>query len=185
MADNAQSMSSELDVIYDAAGKLCELGRFKRALRVYLNLALTYDHTWSMVALAHMYEKGEGTPRDMDASLMWSRRGAELGDPIARHNLAVYHRGRGDSVIARDMFQTLLDEGYEDAALELAKMYMVSQLETKRVIRYLERALRSEDQLSLNEREEAETLLAGLLPSPRPTPAKKPAAKKPAAKKKL
>ncbi len=183
MGDHATDQSTAIDALFIEANKSHESGRYKRAFRIFLHLATRYEHTAAMGNLARMYELGEGTQRDLDASLMWDRKAAALGCAIARHNLAIYHRGRGDTVAARDIFQTLLDEGNDDAALELARMYAVSPLETKRVIRYLERALRSKDGLTPHEREEAETLLAGLRPSAGRGISKKPAAKKSAATK--
>ncbi len=175
MGDDAKAQASTINALFAEADKAHEHGRHKRALRIYMHLATRYEETAAMGSLARMYEYGEGTQRDMDASLLWDRKAADLGCVSARRNLAIYHRGRGDTLIARDIFQSLVDdENDASAALELARMYLLSPHETKRVVRYLEQALRG-DRLSPYEREQAEALLGDIRPV-------KPAAKKPKSK---
>ena len=44
----------------------------------------------------HAYCDGDGTPRDYAQAARWFRAAAELGDPLAQHDLGVlYFRGQG------------------------------------------------------------------------------------------
>lgn len=76
-------------------------------------------------------------------------------------NLGVSHRRRGEIRAARDCFQAAMERGDGDAALELANLYLVSDLEVPRVLKLLQVALDSAN-VTLESREQAQALLLEL-----------------------
>lgn len=84
-----------------------------------------------------------------------------LGDDVAAFHVAVTYRVKGDARNARIWFERALRAGDGEAALELAKMYMISDLEHERVREYLTTAIDS-DSICEASREEAKALLAEL-----------------------
>jgi TPR repeat protein len=85
----------------------------------------------------------------------------EAGELTSLLNLAITYRMRGDMVSAKHWFEKALDSGDPEAALQLAKLYMVSEKEHETVRRYLELVINDELSLEVS-REEAVDLLKGL-----------------------
>ena len=73
--------------------------------------------------------------------------------------ICITYRNLGDVRTARYWFEKAVAFGDGDAALELAKLYMVSDKEIEDVKRYLKIAAESDD-ISPASREEAERLLS-------------------------
>ncbi len=108
-----------------------------------------------------MYGDGEGTPRSREKSLEWDSKAAALRSTTSMFNLGVTYRNAGDSREARRWFERLHVDGDGDASLELAKMYMVSDLEGERIKAYLLAAVQSSNVCEAS-REEAQELLDDL-----------------------
>lgn len=142
------------------ADALYDLGRYEEAFQMFLALAEQGD-LGGMNRVAVMYSVGQGTPCNFEESIRWDKQAAELGDVAALLNLGISYRRAGDVRQAKCWFEQALAKGDGEAALELAKMYLISELETQRVIDYLRLVLSSstvcEDSL-----EEAQRLLTEL-----------------------
>jgi TPR repeat protein len=153
-----------------AADKIFNAGRMTEAFKRFLHLAEKGD-TSAMTRVALMYEEGQGTARDVERSVLWNMKASKLGNTTGMFNLAIHHRGLGNSRLATALFEKALEGVDDEAALELAKMFLVSDLETGRVENYLRRVLES-PYVSESSREEALVLLddlekgKGISPSP-------------------
>ena len=66
--------------------------------------------------LAEMYEKGLGTPQDMQQALIWYKKSAELGNPKAEEKLANWDKSQENARKAKERAEA------EAAAAELAKV---------------------------------------------------------------
>lgn len=137
-----------------------ERGDFEEAFAMFLQLAEGGDLN-GMSRVACMYGDGEGTQRSREMSLEWDSKAAALGSTTSMFNLGITYRNAGDSREARRWFERLHADGDGDASLELAKMYMVSDLEGERIRGYLLAALRSSNVCEASI-EEAQELLEDL-----------------------
>jgi tetratricopeptide (TPR) repeat protein len=134
-------------------------GRLEDALKEFTAGAESGDPS-CMTRLAHMYSLGEGMVRiDLDVAEFWERKAGSAGDLTALFNLAITLRNRGRVSEARQYFELALDSGDISAALELAKLYMVSPKEQDTVRKYLDLCL-ADSALLESEQEEAHKLLA-------------------------
>lgn len=150
----------DLEKRFARASELYDQGSFEEAFREFLSLARLGDIS-AMTRVAEMYGSGKGAKYDFDESVGWDMRAAELGSPTALINLGVSYRSKGDARSARTWFEKAMKIGDGEAALELARMYSVSDLETERVKMYLALAVQSES-ISETSREEAKRLLGEL-----------------------
>jgi len=78
-------------------------------------------------ALADMYLRGEGRPKDLTEAARWFRRAAEQGNATAQYNLAtMYANGEGvprDTAQAANWYRRAAEQGDDDAQNELGRMY--------------------------------------------------------------
>ena len=149
-----------MDERFALAHEAYERGQYEEAFSQFLQLAEEGDLN-GMTRVACMYADGEGTPRSRDKSLAWDLKAAALGAELSMFNLGITYRNSGDAREARHWFEKCHLSGDGDASLELAKMYMVSELEGVRVRAYLLAAVRS-SHICEASREEAQRLLDGL-----------------------
>lgn len=150
----------ETEKRFTQASHLYDHGHFEKAFHEFLALARLGDVS-AMTRVAEMYGGGKGTKYDFDESIAWDMRAAELGSPTALINLGISYRNSGDARRARAWFEKAIKIGDGEAAFELARIYLVSDLETERVKEYLALAVRSES-ISEASREEAKRLLGEL-----------------------
>ena len=139
------------------ADRLYDEGKYKKAFDEFLLLAESGD-TASMSRVAIMYYQGIGIPICLSKSIAWDEKAAALGDFCAMSNLGCTYRSMGDIRKAKVWFEKALELGDGDAALSLAKMYLVSDKEIERVRSYLLQGLALE--LSDDAREEAQAIFA-------------------------
>ena len=145
---------------FNHASSTYERGEFKLAFESFRDLAMEGDVD-AMSMLATMYGSGEGVQYDFDQSVAWARKAAELGNYSSFINLGIAYRAKGDLRAAKAWFQKAFDVGDGEAALELAKLYLVSELETERVRQYLESAVAMGNLCEQSE-EEVQSLLREL-----------------------
>lgn len=145
------------EALFSQADEQYELGNFHAAFELFLKAATQGDLS-SMNRLACMYAAGEGTVRDYEKSIEWDLKAAETGSEIAMLNIAITYRMQGDIRSARTWFEKSLNAGCGEAALCLAKLYMVSNKEADKIRHYLSIAI-SHDSLCESSREEAAELL--------------------------
>lgn len=146
------------DQLFIAADAAHDAGDYATALRLFREAAALGD-AHAMSRIACMYDNGEGVHRDVTMSIAWDLKAIGLGNVTSMLNLAVTYRRLGDIRTARDWFERALEAGDGSAALELAKLYSVSEKEVDAVTAYLRRALASDD-LSPADRDEAQEMLA-------------------------
>ncbi|HME70604.1 MAG TPA: tetratricopeptide repeat protein [Myxococcota bacterium] len=78
-------------------------------------------------ALADMYYRGDGRPKDLTEAARWFRRAAEQGNAAAQYNLGtMYANGEGvprDASQAAKWYQDAAKQGDDDSENELGRMY--------------------------------------------------------------
>ena len=116
----------------------------------------------SMNTLGMMYGGGYLQPVDNFKSLEWHMKAFEKdGSCISCFNIGITYRHLGEIAKSKEWFLKALEKGDDDAALELAKLYMVSEKEVETVRHYLNQAINS-DSVCESTVEEATALLAAL-----------------------
>lgn len=140
---------SQADAAYDA-------GDSSEAFRLFLAAAES-GNCDAMCRVAVMYESGEGVEYDVEKSIFWDLKAIDAGSTSSLINLGITYRRLGDIRKAKYWFEKSLETGDGEAALELAKLYSVSDKESATVKRYLQIAI-SSDRLSENSLEEAKRL---------------------------
>lgn len=101
---------------------------FKEAFRLFY-LAATNDLPWpgAYTNLGLLYYEGVGVERNLNESIKWYKKGAEVGDSEAMYCLGLsYQSGEGvpqSDVEAAKWYQLATDKGHENAANNLGYMY--------------------------------------------------------------
>lgn len=131
------------DALFSQADEQYELGNFNAAFELFLKAAAQGDLS-AMTRVACMYGDGEGTTRDYEKSIEWDLKAAEAGSETSMLNLAITYRALGDIRSAKEWFEKSLDAGNGEAALCLAKLYMVSDKEADKIQHYLNIAINHE-----------------------------------------
>ena len=150
--------SGNAESIFEAGSLAYWKGYFRKAFKLFKEGAEN-GNADCMINLASMYTCGEGVRCDYDKAIEWERRAQDSGHSCAKINLGISYRIKGDLRQARCWFEKALDDGDGDAALHLAKLYMVSDKEADRVKGYLTIAINS-DPMCEDSIEEAKMLLA-------------------------
>jgi len=137
--------------------------RYEEAYSLFHQLA-KMGNAYAMSALARLYEDGRGVKPDFNKALWWAEQAIAGGNVTAIYNLAVTYRRIGNLRQAKGLFERVLALGELSAALDLAKMFMISDKETETVRKYLNMVLLGTPQIDVSEDnfEEAEKLLAEL-----------------------
>lgn len=115
----------------------------------------------AMCQVASMYSCGEGVRCDHGKALEWEIRSWEGGNLSAAVNVAITYRTMGDVVEAKKWFERAIESGDGDAALQLAKLYLVSDKETDKVRALLGSAI-ADDGNCQESIEEAKALLEAM-----------------------
>lgn len=145
---------------FERADKLIDSGDAKAGFDMFLKAAEAGDVD-GMARVSVMYSQGEGVPLNFDKSIYWDEKAIEGGSTLALGNLGITYRMKGDLRTAKFYFEKSLKSGNGGAALELAKLYLVSPKEIERVIDYLYIAIEHDSICEASE-EEAEELLKEL-----------------------
>lgn len=134
-----------------------EDGDEKKAFLLYQILSKKGD-AWAMSALARFYDQGKVVDFDLEESMAWDLKAIAAGCKTSLFNLAVTYRRHGDSRKAREWFERSLAAGDASAALELAKLYLVSDKENERVVKYLSVVIASRAGIDVSEDDMEEAL---------------------------
>lgn len=143
---------------YEDAMAAYDRGHLNKAFKLFLAGAESGDVD-SMAMVAVMYGAGEGVRIDLHQSIEWDQKAIAAGSELAFLNIAITYRCVGDLVNARHYFERALESGDGEAALQLAKLYMVSDKENETVRKYLNIAIDSTNAFD-DTRQEARDLLA-------------------------
>ena len=150
--------------LLDKAIACRERRRFRRAFVLFLRGARQGDAV-CMTEVANMYDDEQGvlpSEDNLDRARAWYRRAIAAGDRIALYNLGVSYRRTGDMLAAKGCFEQALAAGDTEAALDLAKMYMICPNHRETVLAYLKVLLADEDAIP-SCREEAAGLVRALV----------------------
>lgn len=153
-------MTSEREALLAVAEVAYEAGEFKKAFELFLSAAESGDSS-AMSRIAVMCESGEGTDRDIDRSIYWDMRAIDAGSTTSLLNIGITYRRLGDIRTARHWFERSLESGDAEAALELARLYSVSEKEAETVRKYLSIVLESA-YVSPDSKEVAQALLSDI-----------------------
>jgi TPR repeat protein len=151
----------ENEKLFLEGNALYEKGELKKAFEIFLRAA-TLGDTSSMTRVASMYTCGEGVNCDYDKAIEWELKAAGEGDVTALFNLGISYRIKGDIRNSKSWFEKALQAGDASAAIELAKLVLVSDKEIDTAIAYLNAALENKPTLCESEIQAAETLLLEL-----------------------
>lgn len=124
--------------IFEKACNLADGGHDEKAFRLFMRLAATENSTEKSAAMgwiATMYSDSKFLPQQLDKSIKWDTKAIQsAGDYKSFHRLAITYKLAGDMQGAKYFYEKALASGYDDgAALDLAKLYNVSEKETPRV----------------------------------------------------
>ena len=156
-------MIEDTDNIFLDADTLHENGRYREALSLFKQGAEAGDSS-CMTRLACMYLSGEGVESDYHKAIEWELKAIELGDITAMVNLGITYRVVGDIKASKHWFEQALMNGDGAGALELAKLYRVSENESDTINKYLNAAI-SSDNICESDVEEAKLLLSDATPT--------------------
>lgn len=152
-------MGHSADSHFQRGDALEEQGCFEQAFEEFSAGATAGDAS-CMTRLALMYTLGKGVDCcDFDKAIEWEMKAHEAGGSVAQFNLGITYRMKGDLLEARACFEKALSAGDNSAALELAKLYIVSPKEIATVRANLGLVL-ADESLCDSEREAAWALLA-------------------------
>ena len=146
--------------LFTKADSLHEDKSYKEAFSLFMEGAKLGD-TSCMNRIACMYSSGEGVELNYDNALEWELKAIELGDLTAMTNAGITYRNKGEIVKSKEWFEKSLQNGDGSAAIQLAKLYMVSDKETEKVKQYLSIAIGHEN-MTESCIEEANELLLSL-----------------------
>ena len=145
---------------FNQAHEVYENGDYRTAFKLFLQAAEDGDVD-AMNRIAIMYTCGEGVICDYDKSIEWEKKAIASGSTSALLNIGITYRIKGDIKLSKYWFEKSLDSGDGEAALQLAKLYLVSDKEIDRVKAYLSIAINSERMCEASI-EEAKQLLLDL-----------------------
>ena len=128
---------------FNQAHEVYEKGDYRTAFQLFLPGAED-GNIDAMTRIAIMYTSGEGVICDYDKSIEWEKKAIASGSTSALLNIGITYRIKGDIKLSRYWFEKSLDSGDGEAALQLAKLYMVSDKEIDRIRVYLNIAINSE-----------------------------------------
>lgn len=130
--------------LYEQAVEDYDLGKLDSAVAKFL-AAAEGGNVNAMETLAVLYGDGDGVDYDFDRSVYWDMRSIESGSLTSLSNLAITYRTHGDIREAKKWFEKAVESGDGDAALDLAKLYMVSDKETETLITLLQKVVESDN----------------------------------------
>ncbi|MFT4926752.1 MAG: TPR repeat protein [Phenylobacterium sp.] len=149
------------DEIFIAADNAYDNGDFTKALLLFTQLAERSDYA-AMSRLASMYTCGEGVACDYQEAIRWEIKALGSGQTSSLINIGITYRMLGDIKVAKEYFEQAVLKGDGEAALQLAKLYMVSDKEIQTTKRYLNIALQS-DNLCEESIDEAKSIMAEMV----------------------
>ena len=109
-----------------------------------------------MQDVANMYSIGEGTEINYTKSEEWDEKFQNAMKYSSEYNKAINYRLRGDILEYKKILERVVLTGDGEAALDLAKLYMISEREKENIIKYLKMTIASSKvcEASIEEAEE-------------------------------
>ncbi len=141
----------------EQAHRQYDAGEYDRAFVAFMEAAQNGD-VHAMNQVASMYTAGEGVQCDYERALEWELKSWDGGNVSAAINIAITYRIRGDIAESKKWLEKALENGDGEAALQLAKLYLVSEKERDRIEELLNYAI-ANDRTCEDSIEEANGLL--------------------------
>jgi TPR repeat protein len=136
-----------------------EAGNYRMAARA-LRSGAAEGNTLCQINLGNYYAAGTGVRKDLKKAAYWYRKAYENGNRLGALNLAVDKRDQGNFRWAEFWFKKAVAMRDGSAYIELAKMYISRDQNTKAAAALLRRATKmTADDVSNEEKAEAEALL--------------------------
>ena len=145
------------DILFNQADSEYNNGNFEKAFELFLKAAENGDDS-AMDRIASMYDAGEGVDFDFDKAIYWYQKAVEAGSVTSLYNLGISYRSKGDVLKAKYWFEKALAAGDFDAALDLAKLHMVCEVEHEKVIFYLKKCLQGNNLFGCTRKEAIDIL---------------------------
>ena len=130
---NSSEVFDAADLAYDNEDYLTAFSLFQQA-----------GDSDAMSRLAEMYESGVGVKRNVELSIFWDMRAISAGNKTSLLNIGITYRRLGDIKSAKMWFEKSYALGDAEAALELAKLFSISDKEIETVRFYLNEVISSE-----------------------------------------
>jgi tetratricopeptide (TPR) repeat protein len=132
-------------------------GKLRSAFRLFLAAAKGGEQG-CQINLGNHYDAGKGVRRNRAAALYWYKRAYRRGASEAASNIGILWRNENKPKLALEWFRKSVRLGDEEANLEIAKYYLLNELDPARAIRHLEQ-VRPSPYVTQAGVEEARTLL--------------------------
>lgn len=130
---------------------------YRKAFKLFLS-GLANNEFDCLYKLSHMYTTGLGVGCSYEKAIEMDLKLFHLGNISGAFNLGIDYRMIGDIKKSKYWFETAFNLGDMDAALELAKLYMVSDLEVEKIKHFLKLVVQSID-VTEDSKEQAQKFL--------------------------
>jgi TPR repeat protein len=157
MAASKKSRRSDAEKLFSRADREWDRGKLRSAFRLFLAAAKAGDRA-AQTNIGYFYDNGIGIRRDQGAALYWYRRAYRRGDASAANNIATIWRDKNKPQRALAWFRRAVRLGSVGSNLDIAKHYLRNESDSRKAIRYLSKACRS-NRVSEADQEEASQLL--------------------------
>lgn len=130
---------------------------YRKAFKLFLS-GLANNEFECLSWLSNMYTTGLGVECNYEKAIEMDLKIFQLGNISGALNLGIDYRMIGDIKKSKYWFETAFNLGDMEAALELAKLYMVSDLEIEKITHFLKLVVRSND-VTEDSKEQAKNFL--------------------------
>lgn len=137
-----QSQKSKTDDLFIRADRLEERGNLKSAFRLFLAGAKAGD-SGCQLNVGNFYDDAKGVRSNRTAALYWYKRACRRGVSAAAHNIGILWRNEQKPGRALSWFKRAVGMGDEEANLEIAKYYILTENNPRKAIPHLRRVCRS------------------------------------------
>ncbi len=146
--------------LFNLGSEAYDKNEYSKSLSFFLESA-DLGNASAMNYVGYMYSEAKGTALNYDKAFEYYMMAINNGDDNSFANIGVNFRCLGNIVEAKKWFEKAICVGDFDAALQLAKLYLVSDKETENVKKYLNLVIK-EDNVCTSSKEEAQRLLSNL-----------------------
>ena len=127
-----------VDELFTRAERQESNGKMRSAFRLFLAAAKAGE-PGCQVNLGNYYDAGKGVRRNRAAALYWYKRAYRRGSSDAASNIGVLWRNENKPKLALEWFRKSVRLGKEEANLEIAKYYLLNEVDPARAIRHLKK----------------------------------------------
>jgi uncharacterized protein len=117
---------------FELACAKIDAGDYYVAFEIFERLAVEGD-TSSMLWVANLLTQGKGCELSICKAIEWELKAVNAGDRSALMNLGLSYKATGDFKQAQHWLTRSLDAGDDEAALELAKVLLLTKVELKKI----------------------------------------------------